>query len=131
MASIKDYAEFLNTLPFTHYGTFTTGYKMSLTSARRVMEGFHNQIRKEGQTNFFWVAENYEVNDGYHTHGLIQVPHTVTYKKLLDIWQHVSGGKKSDKWNRIDLQRYDKERGANFYVGKYIRRKNTDYDLLI
>jgi len=129
-ASIEDYAEFLNTLPFTHYATFTTAYEMTLPSARRNMERFHDRMKKGGESLLFWVAEKFEVKDGYHTHGLIQIPDRFSFSNVTQIWQEVSGGLKTKQRNRIQLDRYDPSRGANYYVGKYIRRRNTDYDLL-
>jgi len=129
IASISDYATFLERFDFTYYGTFTTGYSMSLDAARDVMERYFNEISKAGQTMLFWVAENYELKDGYHTHGLLQTPEEMSYQKLIDTWQWASGGKKADKWNRLDLQRYDKKKGGRFYLSKHMRYGRTDYDL--
>lgn len=123
------YADFLQTFAWTHYVTFTTGYTLTLASARRLMENFHKQIKKAGASPFFWVAERFEVKDGYHTHALIKVPDAWHFKNIIDIWQKVSGGKKRGEWNRIDLQVYDPKKGAGFYVSKYVTKSGADYDL--
>ena len=128
--STQQYGDWLKQYDWQYFGTFTTGYEMTIRTARRSMQRFYDETSKAGKTRMFWVAEEFELKDGFHTHALITVPDCLQYKNLIDIWQKVSGGKNKGFWNRIDLQKYDKRRGAGYYVGKYVTKKLTDYDLL-
>ena len=38
------YAEWLNEFKWTYWATFTTGYKLTMPSARRAMEGMFKEI---------------------------------------------------------------------------------------
>lgn len=124
----KNYADWLSSIPWTHYATFTTGYEMTLRSARRLMEAYHDNIRKAGKSPMFWGAEKFEVKDGYHTHALLKVPPAWNYGHLIKIWQKVSGGTKKGEWNRLDLQDYDPKLGAGHYVSKYCTKQCADFD---
>ncbi|MBK7684511.1 MAG: hypothetical protein IPJ26_19550 [Bacteroidetes bacterium] len=42
------------------FATCTTGYELTLKSARRVMERFHFEITKYCKCTLFWVAEKYK-----------------------------------------------------------------------
>jgi len=127
----QDYGNWLNGYNWQYFGTFTTGYEMTIRTARRSMEGLFRELLKAGKTNMFWVAESFELKDGYHTHALLSVPEVLQYKNIIDIWQKVSGGSSRGVWNRIDLQKYNKARGAGYYVSKYVTKRLTDYDFLI
>jgi hypothetical protein len=124
------YATWLSSFEWSHYATFTTGYEMTLPTARRLMGAYHSNIKRAGSSPFFWVAEKFEVKDGYHTHALLKAPQAWHYKNLIDIWQKVSGGKKKGKWHRLDLQDYDSNLGARHYVSKYITKRCADFDFL-
>lgn len=125
------YADWLSSFEWTHYATFTTGYEMTLNTARRLMEAYHSNVKKAGNTPFFWVAERFEVKDGFHTHALIKVPQAWHYSHLIQIWQKVTGGARENKWHRIDLQKYDAQLGARHYLSKYLTKGNSDFDFLI
>lgn len=134
------YANYLDNIDWDFFGTFTTGYEMSLNSARRSMERFADRNKKEnGGALIFWVAEPYEVKDGYHTHALIKMndrflfpdgDNKLCFEVLKETWQIVSKGH-GNKYNRVHLERYQKGKGANYYVGKYVLKKRCDYDFSI
>jgi hypothetical protein len=128
----EQYGNFLSQFEWTHFATFTTGYTLTLPSARRAMEGFHKDLSKANpnKTYFFWAAEHYELKDGYHTHALICVPELWQFKNVIQLWQKNSGGAKMGKHQRIDLQKYDSKKGARHYVAKYVTKRLTDYDFL-
>lgn len=152
--SLDSYTDWINSINWSFFGTFTTGYSQTLSSSRRLMERTHKAYKDYlGDCLFFWVAEPYELKDGYHTHGLLKVPdnmikkngliETYHHKNLIDIYQRMAGGKvisndhgklTFDKWNRIELAKFDNRKNAGKYALKYIKKsqKNRgDYDILI
>lgn len=126
----NSYAEMLSHYNWDYYVTFTTGYTMTLPSARRLMTNYHSKMKTPGQWPFFWCAEKFEVKDGYHTHALMQVPNGIHYNYLVGLWQRLTGGSKTNTWNRIDLQNYDPRLGASHYVSEYVTKRMGDFDLL-
>ena len=134
------YAEFLSGFEWGYFCTFTTPYTLTLKSARRLMEKYHSDLKKGGKSPFFWVAEPFDVKEGYHTHALLQVPDCYQFKHLVDLWQVATGCKGKTKENesgqkvkihaRVEYRKYDKRLGARHYVGKYIMKSGADYDFL-
>jgi len=137
----SEYANYLQTFNWDFFATFTTRYSLTLPSARRVMERLHSRAaNKYGGIRLFWVAEPFDCKDGYHTHALvflkdrllkeIPVKPEVDFTCLKQSWDIVSKSSPVDT-NWTTLKRYDPELGACGYVGKYILKKNSDYDLLL
>ena len=57
---------------WTWFATFTTPYELTLKSARRLVERTGKAWQKLDPTcRIFWVAERFEVKDGYHLHALV------------------------------------------------------------
>jgi hypothetical protein len=121
--------EWLTNQNWSHWATLTTGYELTLNSARRAAHRFHDVLDRSAPTKIFWAAEPYDLKDGFHLHALLDVPKHLEFKNIVDIWQKVSKGGKG-KWNRIDLQTYDSNKGAGYYLSKYITKRLSDYDLL-
>jgi hypothetical protein len=146
---------YLQTIPWTYYLTGGTRYELTLKSMRRTFdrwfEGYftenhqtgmrywHPGIKTEGSI-LFWVAEKFEVKDGYHGHGLLYLPDALQkqlfpvdyFPALINQWQRVTGNPDRDraKWNALNLKHYDKKRGAGGYCAKYVFKDDADYDLL-
>jgi hypothetical protein len=106
------------------------------------MERWYDGFRTEG-SRLFWVAEKFECKDGFHAHGLLYVPNPdeTLFLRLIDHWQLATGNKAiaiekakiqwdKEKWNALNLKRYDKKRGAGGYCAKYVFKNDADYDLL-
>lgn len=129
------YANWLNTMEWQFFCTFSTRYDMSVKSARRAMERLQNFITVNyGKARIFWVAEPFDTKYGYHTHALLYIEKPIgkSLKTLIHkAWQVVSKGKGGKENNHTTLKQYNKELGANYYVSKYMLRKNADYDFLI
>lgn len=141
-----EYINWINDLDWSFFTTLTTKYELTQKSARRAVERFHRHLKEisDNQCKIFFVTEKYEVKDGFHVHALIDLPDKfhefIWYNKIIASWQLAVGTfhKKPDengflqdqKSSRIDLQKYDKIKGARGYCAKYIFKKNTDYDLL-
>jgi hypothetical protein len=139
------YANWLSTMEWTFFSTFTTAYPLTLNSARRLMERYFSKVKTlTGDANLFWVAEPFKVRDGYHTHGLLKVPPEFKekhlYQSLVDTYQMACGssvvtnnqGKlKFNNSHRIDLSKYDSSKFGARYCAKYLMKKYSDYDILI
>lgn len=143
-ANVKNLVEYLDTIDWNFFITGTTGYELTLKSARRLAERYHSNLPPKSL--FFWVGESFELKDGYHIHGLIKIPDVpagkvspILFNRMVDKWQIATGNKvvendhgalKWEIWNRIDLQPYMKHVGAHGYCAKYINKSKGDYDLL-
>lgn len=69
-----EYSKFFNTMPWTHFGTFTTQEPLSLNTYRKLADKIASKIPCPKQQNafkLFWVAEQFKPGDGYHLHILI------------------------------------------------------------
>lgn len=135
MAKLKEkshlaYGQWLKDYDWSFWATMTTKYELTLPSARRAAEGFYKQVGKAGDFRMFWCAEPFDVRDGYHLHALIHVSDLLPYKFLVDAYQVVTGNKElsKDRWNRIQLRKYNPKLGAGYYVSKYITKNLADYD---
>ena len=113
---------------WTFWATPTTGYTMTLNSARRAMHRLHDILDRRSPTTMFWAAERFDCKEGYHTHTLIKT--NDDFNLIVQAWQKASGGIKEGSWQRIQLDHYDKQLGASHYLSKYVTKKITDYDLL-
>jgi hypothetical protein len=148
------YVDWLSEMEWSYWCTFTTRYELTLKSARRLMERFH-AINKRSDLNvrMFWVAEKFELKDGYHTHALLYVEqlHTdmISEKGCFEVlrynYQRATGAKFSaivdgkvtyTDYNRCQFSKFDKRkrRGAGGYCLKYVLKeqsnKFTEYDIL-
>lgn len=147
------YEDWINSIEWTFFCTFTTPYTLTLNSARRLMERTQERYKSyAGECSLFWVAEPFEAKDGYHTHGLLKLPKSMVnkdgsvnrhhFQNLLDTYQAMTGAKviandkgklSYDQWNRIDLKKFDKRKNAGKYALKYIKKSQKgkgDYDIL-
>ncbi len=139
--------KYLEHLDWDYWFTGTTGYSLSLKSARRLVNRFYEGLKVDG-ARMFWVAEKFEVKDGYHVHALVKIPNKygtldpenkMLYLEVLNMWQSSVGNKAVSNhdgkidwkdWSRVDLQKFDKRRGAGSYCAKYVFKESADYDLL-
>jgi hypothetical protein len=153
-SELDSYAEWINQTDWSFFCTFTTHYELTLPSARRLMERTHQKyLNYFGECQLFWVAEPFECKEGFHTHGLLKVPETALnkskvlpkfhFQNVVDMYQSMVGGKvlkndngklTFDKWNRIELKKFDQRKNAGRYACKYIKKSQYgkgDYDILI
>jgi hypothetical protein len=141
---VQDLANYLGSLDWDFFMTGSTGYELTLKSARRLADRYSNNLPTGSL--FFWVAERFECKDGYHIHGLVQLPESnLKYdnrsKWLMgQYWQLATGNKciqndndgiRWEIWNQIDNSPYMKGLGAHGYCAKYINKKKADYDMLV
>jgi len=130
---LQPYGEWLSAYQdWTHFVTLTTRYELTLRSARRLAERYFKELARAGDCRMFFACEPFDLKEGFHLHALMKVSDMLNTKNLAIAYQGVSNNKKLTKknWNRISLERYDKTRGAGYYVGKYITKQLSDYDML-
>ena len=136
----NEYANWLESQNWDFYCTFTTNYELTLKSARRIMIKLHDTLNKNhSRSRFFWVAEPFDCKEGFHTHALLHFNdrdyqnisisgNSLDFELLRKAWLKCNP-KKSNAYCK--LERFKKSRGATSYVGKYMNKHRSDYDLLI
>lgn len=95
--------------------------------------GFEKFLSKAGNTQIFFAVEPFDIKEGYHLHALMKLPTNLSYRNIVEVWQHVSGNKKKRKgkeWNAIKLEKYNPKLGAGHYLSKYITKELSDYDMI-
>ncbi|MFM7851642.1 MAG: hypothetical protein ACKO96_06905, partial [Flammeovirgaceae bacterium] len=132
--------DWLHSKEWSHWATLTTPYELTMKGARRLADRFHHRLSREGKTSMFWSAEPFDVKEGFHIHALLKAPEGIPYEVVVQCYQDVAGSK---GWSRIQLdefdrgwkkegaQEYEPSKGATYYVGKYITKRLSDYDLLL
>lgn len=138
------YSDWLDLTPWSFFCTFTTPYEMTLAGARRLMTNYHRKLKENGlYATFFWVAEKFEIKDGYHTHGLLSLNGNdlsymdIAQKIAFECWQKVSvfKGQESKREdglviNRCDIQRINPKKHGTRYLCKYVSKKHADWDII-
>ena len=152
------YSQWLSSFEWTWFATFTTPYELTMKSARRLIERTVDQWRKIDPTcRVFWVAEKFELKDGFHLHALVYAKNgTELFSQFVQTYQAMARGKvvgNSDgkavrsadrytdgvvdrhpkpKWCRIELRKFDPKRAASQYLVPYIFKKQEtgEYDFL-
>ena len=130
-----EFASFLNSattkegnlIDWSWWCTFTTGYELSMNSARHSMNRLYETMHKESPTVMMWCAEPFDVKEGFHTHAMVST--NLSFDRLGSMWQVSSAGVKYGKHNRLKLVKYDSEKGAGWYISKYISKKLSDWDM--
>lgn len=126
-------ADYLNEQPWSLWTTLSTGYELTLPSARRSMGRMFDRVStKYPNTRLFWAAENFDVKDGFHVHSLWHFDQMLwtgdnrkMYQDFRNDWRIVSNTDKAAMYS----ERYEKNKGAHSYLAKYITKEITDYDL--
>jgi hypothetical protein len=117
------YSKFLNTLPWTHFGTFTTKEQLTLDASRRLVDKIASKLptpKEKLGCKLFWVAEQFKSGDGYHFHILLNCVGSAHIKHLKDWYEGSYGFCKILNVNG---------RAAS-YMTKYLGRPLTDYGIV-
>lgn len=156
------YSDWLQAMRWTWFATFTTPYALTLKSARRLVDRTVLAWQKlDPSCRVFWVAERFELKDGYHLHALVYAKNGQEYfGEFLQVYQAMARGKvvgnrdgkpvravdrfqdgqrdpdAKPKWCRIELRKFDPKRAAGDYLVPYMFKEQTrgqgaDYDLLL
>lgn len=128
------WATWLDQREWQLFSTLTTARELTLPGARRSINKLA-QYLKENQypAEIFWTAEPFDVKEGYHLHSLLRFTdlsvtdnNKMAYNTLISGWRQIT----ADKSARIYSQRYEPKKGAHSYIGKYITKDRSDYDLI-
>ena len=145
---VNSWAAFLDQRDWQLFSTFTTSRELTLKGARRSISKLHVLLKEQNYpAEIFWCSEPYDVKEGQHIHALIRFADLDqsddNRRHLLaavDGWRQVV----SDKKARVYSERYKKYEtkqrpdgsteitgGANFYLGKYLQKYNSDQDIFM
>jgi hypothetical protein len=131
----KSYGEFLEKTNWTYYCTLTTSYPLTVNTARKSIERFHESLKINFKIDneIFWIAEPFESKYGYHIHALIKLNchfSNESKKTLNRSWQIVTKGGYGKLYNKTIFEPYKAMLGGNYYVTKLIDRNNVEYGFL-
>lgn len=72
---------------------------------------------------YFLAVERFKSGDFTHCHFLINGVDGLTYRQVGETW--------FDRFGRVKIEGYQKDKGANFYLTKYVTKSLCDWDLRI
>jgi len=81
--------------------------------------------RKYNKTDieYMLAIERFKSGDFTHCHFLINGGEGLTYRQVGETW--------FDRYGRVKIEGYQKDKGANYYLTKYITKDLCDWDLRI
>lgn len=129
----KEYSSFLDSTEWDYFVTFTSEYKMSCSSARRLITTYFNKIYKYN-AEMFWVTEEFKDKVGVHAHALLKVSREGEKVKALgteyysSLWQNLCKSGSGSVKTIVDVQRYDSSKRGTGYITKDILKASSDYD---
>ena len=136
--NFKAYQEYLPSVPWDCFCSYTTDYALTSNCARNLMERYKSRLSTKIFNNerflIFWVAEKFKSIDGFHLHALIQYPKDFVLdvkSDMNDAFQVVSAARKQGKYFRTDIQDYKPELLGAKYLAKDLYLSTTAYDLFI
>ncbi|MDE3234544.1 MAG: hypothetical protein KGO81_01225 [Bacteroidota bacterium] len=129
-----NYAKYLMSYDWDIWGTLTTEYFLSQSSAERAVKRLDLKLRKKFRNyRLFFVAEPFKQR-GYHIHFIGKFisdkqDKTVTQigKIIENEWQTTTSNKKRSV-NK--LKKYEHKQNAIFYILKEIYNTKVSYDFL-
>lgn len=123
MSMNNQYSKFIDNLPFTHFGTFTTSLELNREGSRKLADQIAAKITTRSlphNIKMFWVAESFNSREGYHLHCLIYCPLPLHVTKL-NLWFRSAYG---------HCKILSKKGAASRYVAKYIHLPQNDYGII-
>lgn len=94
---------------------------------KRGFERFVGDLRKKygkKEIEYFMAVERFKNGDFTHVHALLNGLDGMTYKQIGETWRARHHG-------REYVETYVKDKGANFYLTKYVTKALCDWDLSI
>ncbi len=93
---------------------------------KRAYERFVSKIGKDYNLHnieYFLAVERFKHGDFTHCHSLINGLDGLTYRQIGEAWRSLYGREK--------VEGYVKDKGANFYLTKYVTKELCDWDLKV
>ncbi len=129
---LNAWGDFLDSIDWTSFGTFTSYYSLSKNGARLKMERMTEILKPEQPDIFrmFWVAEAF-VSKEYHIHALIKLDHPPIAASaiIINAWHKVCPPAGYKMHNRVLVEEYDQTKGGRFYLAKHINSPNVEYGI--
>ncbi|KRO68073.1 MAG: hypothetical protein ABR81_02035 [Cryomorphaceae bacterium BACL11 MAG-121128-bin16] len=120
----RAYGDFFGKEQWEHYSTLTYKFAVSINRNRIEMDKLTKYFKKQVATfSIIWVCEWHTTGTSTHSHLLTKGVDVALIDKY---WSNRNLGYK--KFN--DHKVYERDKGANFYMAKYID-KEIDYDIFI
>lgn len=125
----NDLAQWLNHFDWDIYmtGTFDQANFMGYRDPIKTLKAHDRFIDDLGKTyslkNIGYVVcvERHHIGGFCHTHGLLNGVEGLTYKQIGEIWQK--------RYGREQVEGYDKTKGANYYLTKYVLKDMFEWRL--
>ena len=106
-----------------YFSTLSYKWPVKQNSNRKIMDRLVNTLySRDKQFEMFWVSEWHRSGSSVHNHLLVKGDITQ------DIDRFWTSNRLSEK-KFISHIKYEKEKGANYYVAKYLD-KNIEYDYI-
>jgi hypothetical protein len=93
---------------------------------KRAYEKFISKLSKDFNMHnieYFLAVERFKHGDFTHCHSLINGLDGLSYRQIGETWRSLYG--------REQVESYIKDKGANFYLTKYVTKELCDWDLRI
>ena len=117
----REYGSFFGRENWDYFSTLTHKWKVGMNRNRRVMDELVTFLKRQGLAfSMVWVSEWHRSGSSTHNHLLTKGVDTTLIDRY---WSSHNLGRK--KFN--DHKVYEKDKGANFYLAKYLD-KEIDYD---
>jgi hypothetical protein len=118
----RAYGEFFGREQWDYFSTLTYKYPVNVKRNRSIMDRLIKSLKKQATAfSMVWVSEWHRSGTSTHSHLLTKGVDITLVDKY---WSKSNLGYK--KFN--DHKVYEKDKGANFYMAKYID-KEIDYDI--
>jgi len=116
-------ADWLNTYNWDWWATL--GFRFMVVDTINAKRYFLRFVKSLGlvDLSYFLVVENFRFNHGVHLHCLLSGVLHLRYKDVGQLW--------FSKYGYAHIQGYQKGRGANHYLTKYVTKASCDWDVHI
>ena len=120
----RAYGEFFGREQWDYFSTLTYKHPVNVKRNRSIMDRLIKSLKRQATAfSMVWVCEWHRTGTSTHSHLLTKGVDVAVIDKY---WSKSNLGYK--KFN--DHKVYEKDKGANFYMAKYID-KEIDYDIFI
>lgn len=122
---LKGFIQMADSYQWDYWVTFTTNRPLSMQGARRFSQTVAIDFCKPSpfkSTGLLWVAEPFDTKVGYHIHALLTS--NLTIKGVLE-----RKSEKLNRYGRIHIEPYHRNKGAQSYCAKYITKDLSDWDI--
>jgi hypothetical protein len=124
-----DMSEWINKFQWQMWFTGTFKEERSYRDTIKTKKAFMRFIGDLGEKYHkseieFWLAvERFKCGDFTHVHALLNGLDGLTYRQIGEVWR--------SRFGRESVEGYDPQKGANYYLTKYVVKEVCDWDFKI